>query len=112
MIDLGFQVAVIEQVEDKRENEERCKMRQNVRVEKGPDALVKRQICGIFTKGLMPNSGAVGATTSENSVNTDYDSKWVLALYSEYRTAAQGPRTSAYMRTIRIGVAFFDNTTL
>ncbi len=59
LIDLGFQVAVIEQVEDKRETEERCKMRQNVRMERGPDALVKRQICGIFTKGLMPN-GSIG----------------------------------------------------
>jgi len=40
----------------------------------------------------MPNSGAVGASINPNNadaaVNTDYDSKWVLALYSEYRTAA------------------------
>lgn len=57
---------------------------------------------------MIPNANA------SNNTKTDYDSRWVLALYSEYRTLAQGVRAGSkgINRTVKIGVAFFDNTTL
>ena len=64
-------------------------MRQNCMQARGTEALVKRQICGIFTRGLVPNSNA------SNEAKADYDSRWVLALYSEYRTLAQGVRAGS-----------------
>lgn len=55
----------------------------------------------------MPSSNSCSTS------NRDYDSKWVLALYTEYRAQTQGVRqTASFNRSIKVGVAFFDNTSL
>ncbi|CDW71809.1 domain iii family protein [Stylonychia lemnae] len=103
-IDLGFKVAVIEQAEDKREVDERIKAQHlilNARAPRTPDMLVKRQISGIFTKGILPYDPG----------QQDYEAKWILSLYVETRNPF-GNNGNDKDRRDKIGVAFFDNTTL
>ena len=64
--------------------------------------LVRRQICGIFTRGLIPHD--------PNS--TDYDARWILAIYSDPRHRGDYMNQGRGKPVEKIGVAFFDNTTL
>ena len=80
MIDLGFKVAVIEQTEDRRETDERIKINMANKNPVKTENLVKRQICGIFTKGITP---AIPD-------NEDYDAKWILAIFVEPLKVPEG----------------------
>lgn len=75
-------MAVIEQQEDKKDkpginkgptNNYMAQYKQTGYIPLKPDPLVKREITGIFTRGIVPYD--------PNS--TDYDARWILSIYTE-----------------------------
>jgi hypothetical protein len=69
------------------------------------EPLVKREITGIFTRGIIPYD--------PNS--TDYDARWILSIFTEslqYTTDQNSSNLKTFHRQEKIGIVFFDNTTL
>eukprot|EP00347_Sterkiella_histriomuscorum_P024111 403332270 len=109
LIDIGFKVAVIEQVEDKHEVDKRMKINNNnnfmknrMMMQKTHEQLVKRDLSGIYTRGIAPYDPS----------SVDYETKWILALFVSTRSTPASFGQDPHIRIDKISVAFFDNTTL
>ena len=78
LIEAGFKVAVVEQIERPEEMKERAK---NSHSKDKADKVVKRELCNVFTKGTYLNQNGNNNTTSTNTNNGfNYGNKYCVAL--------------------------------